>query len=196
MASKLTEISLQRKGLEADFLTRKATDWLRDKVKSIRSPERAAVSILNEPQRQTRFQLGGMYFFMYDPKTKEQLPYYDIFPLVIPLERYADGFLGINLHYLPVRLRANFLDKLTDFAVYNENDEVRRVKATYEILSQTRRYKELQPCLKRYLFNNVKSRLATVLPGEWETAIFLPVEQFQKQSKRVVHQESMQEIKG
>jgi hypothetical protein len=196
MSSKLTEISLQRKGLEADFLTRKATDWLRDKVKSIRSPERVAVSILKETQRNTRFLMGGMYFFMYDPKTKEKLPYYDIFPLVIPLERYADGFLGINLHYLPVRLRAMFLDKLTDFALYDDKDDVRRVKVTYDILAQTKRYKELQPCLKRYLFNNVKSRVATVLPGEWETAIFLPVEQFEKQSKRVVHQESIDQIRG
>ena len=34
--------------------------------------------------------------FFYDPKLKKKLPYYDTFPLVLPLENYSDGFLGLN----------------------------------------------------------------------------------------------------
>ena len=49
--------------------------------------------------------------FFYDPKFKKTLPYYDTFPLVLPLETYNDGFLGINMHYLPIPLRVNLLDQ-------------------------------------------------------------------------------------
>ena len=33
-----------------------------------------------------------MYTFFYDPKTKDKLPYYDRFPVVIINEIYPDGF--------------------------------------------------------------------------------------------------------
>ena len=40
---------------------------------------------------------GRLNMFIYDPKLKKKLPYYDTFPLVLPLENYNDGFLGIKL---------------------------------------------------------------------------------------------------
>ena len=36
---------------------------------------------------------GNMYLFLYDPKYKETLPYYDTAPLVIPFKSVAAGFL-------------------------------------------------------------------------------------------------------
>ena len=54
--------------------------------------------------------------FVYGPKHAKKLPYYDTFPLVLPLERYSDGFLGMNFHYLPIPLRMKLLDKIFDFA--------------------------------------------------------------------------------
>jgi hypothetical protein len=53
-----------------------------------------------------------MYFFIYDRKGKNELDYYDRFPLIIPLESYSDGFLGLNIHYLPMRYRIAFMRKL------------------------------------------------------------------------------------
>ena len=51
-----------------------------------------------------------MYF--YDPKHKETLPYYDRFPLIIMVGPAPRGFIGLNLHYLPLATRAKFLDAL------------------------------------------------------------------------------------
>ena len=68
--------------------------------------------------RQTAFSsnvLGKMYFFSYDPKWKDKLPWYDRFPLIFPIERYNDGFLGINFHYLHPRDRAILMDELKEF---------------------------------------------------------------------------------
>src|SRR5690348_3007714 len=65
--------------------------------------------------RQTLYPVGGaMYLFRYNPKTKETLPYYDTFPLVIPVKLLPDGFHGLNLHYLPPMLRAKLMMALMD----------------------------------------------------------------------------------
>ena len=45
-------------------------------------------------------------------KLKNKLPYYDRFPLTLPIEQYSDGFLGINLHYLSILMRIRLLDRL------------------------------------------------------------------------------------
>ena len=58
---------------------------------------------------------GRMFMYFYDPKTKETLPYYDKFPLIIMVEKAPKGFYGLNLHYLSPKLRAKFFDKLLEY---------------------------------------------------------------------------------
>ena len=62
-----------------------------------------------------------MYF--YDPKTKDTLPYYDRFPLTIMVGPAPKGFYGLNLHYLPLDIRARFLDSLLDTINNKRYDE-------------------------------------------------------------------------
>ena len=33
--------------------------------------------------------IGGLYLFSYDPKTKDTLPYYDTFPLVLEIFKFS-----------------------------------------------------------------------------------------------------------
>ncbi|MCX8482533.1 MAG: hypothetical protein ORN50_03055 [Crocinitomicaceae bacterium] len=193
MASTLTQIAKQKTALEQDFLSRKSVTWLQEKVKKLKSPMALAKEIAKEKSRQGGvFQMGGLYHFFYDPLTKRDLPYYDIFPLVIPVKRKDDGFLGINLHYLPPRYRAIFLDKLMGLAVLNTNNEPQRLQITYEILEATQRYKEFRPCLKHYLSTQIKSKILTVQPEEWETALFLPTANFMKAPISQVYKESIE----
>ena len=152
-----------------------------------------AKEISTEKSRQGgTFQMGGLYHFFYDPLTKSELPYYDIFPLVIPLKKKDDGFLGLNLHYLPPKYRAAFLDKLMGLAVLNINNEPRRLQITYELLAATQSYKEFRPCLKHYLNTQIKSKILTVQPEEWETALFLPTANFRKAPISQVYKESIE----
>ena len=93
----------------------KSASWYRNAVSLITdrsSPSElfASGKLLGRPSA------GRMSLFFYDPKFKKTLPYYDTFPLVLPLEKYDDGFLGINLHYLPIPLRIRLLDRLVDFS--------------------------------------------------------------------------------
>ena len=127
---------------------------------------------------------------------RDDLPYYDIFPLVIPIEKYHDGFLGLNLHYLPIRYRQMLLLKLKPLAVYNEKDEFKRLRLTYDILNASRRYKEFRPCVKRYLNSHIRSRILDIEPNEWDVAMYLPVHQFKKAPASDVWDESVAEIKS
>ena len=196
MASKLTQIASEKNSLQMERLSRESVKWLMTKMANLKNTSRIPSTIKREDFRNTnRFIKGGLFFFYYDPKTKEDLPYYDKFPLVLMLERYEDGFLGLNLHYLPVNYRVRFLDKLLDYGRFNEDGDPVRLRITYDILTATKRFKEFRPCIKRYLTSHVKSRILAVQPEEWETAVFLPVHQFKKAKADKVWRESVQEIR-
>jgi hypothetical protein len=55
---------------------------------------------------------GKLFFFYYDPKHKETLPYYDQFPLVIPFAKEKGAFRGLNLHYLDYQMRMALFNEL------------------------------------------------------------------------------------
>ena len=102
-----------KESLAKDGLTPRtdaARSWLRSKLDDL-APSREALMRDRESLKDNTV-IGKMYFYFYDPKTKERLPYYDRFPLVIPIEEYKDGFLGLNLHYIHPKSRINLLDKL------------------------------------------------------------------------------------
>lgn len=195
MESKLTKLATEKSAAQLQAMSRQSQDWLKQKVSQLRNPMGVAREISRETSRiGGKFSTGGLYFFYYDPKTKETLPYYDTFPLVLMLQKEPDGFLGLNLHYLPVNYRIAFLDKLMGYAVLNDQDEIKRMRVTYDILSASRRFKEFKPCIKKYLYGHVQSKILTVQPNEWEVAIFLPLQQFKKKTAPKVWQESIEEI--
>lgn len=196
MASKLTQIASERSGLDLQFFSQGSISWLNKKVSELRNPAKIVNDIKKEPGRyRNTFSPGRMYFFSYDPKGKIDLPYYDTFPLVLVLQVEGDGFLGLNMHYLPIKYRVVFLDKLLDYADYDDGNNVNRLRITYDILTASRQYKEFRPCIKKYLLSNVRSKILAIDSKEWEVAVFLPVQNFKKQPANVVWQESMQEIR-
>jgi len=194
--SKLTKLAKEYSEAELTRLSSDSLSWMKKKIQEIRSPSSIAMGIAREKSRQTStFKLGRLYCFYYDPKGKNELPYYDRFPMVLVLDRYEDGFLGLNLHYLPYRYRVAFLKKLLDYAVLDKDDEIQRLRVTYDILTASRRLREFQPCIKRYLFSQIKSRLLTIQPNEWEIASLLPLQQFKKAKDAKVWQESVEQIR-
>jgi hypothetical protein len=88
-----------------------------------------------------------------------------------------------------------FLNKLLQYAVLNKEDEVQRLRVTYDILTASRRFREFRPCLKKYLYNHMRSKLLTIQPNEWEVASFLPIQQFKGARIDKVWKESIEEIR-
>lgn len=196
MASKLTSLAEQKSMAGYKTMSKDSIAWLQDKIAEIKRPDRIPASINAETfRRKSAFSTGMMYCFFYDPKTKADLPYWDKFPVILVLEKYNDGFLGINLHYLPVNMRMAFMSKLMRFAQLTPEDDIKRMRVSYEILNATKRYAEFRPMLKRYLFSQVRSKMLMIQPNEWDVAAMLPIQQFRGARTSTVWKDPVQEHK-
>ena len=166
--------SLAKEGLSTG--TNNARTWLRAKVKELTPTSRALMADRNRLRGKST--IGKMYFYFYDPKTKDTLPYYDRFPLVIPIESYKDGFLGLNLHYIHPKQRLILLDKLSETATNDKFDSKTKLRVSYSYLSGASKAFEATPCIKRYLYSHIQSRFLEISADEWDIAAMLPVETF------------------
>ena len=167
--------------------TQASMEWFSTTV-SNRKVSRAAL-IADGPTRTTQV-YGSMYNFQYDPKTKQTLPYYDRFPLCIPVQKAKGGFYGLNLHYINPLIRAQFLDELYDITNNDKYDRTTKMRITYNLLKSSARMRFFKPCLKHYLSGHIQSPLLLIEPADWEIAIFLPTESFRKVGKETVWNES------
>ena len=174
--------TLQAGAYRANIVPRtdKARVWFRRAVKELGTVNRT--SVLKDPilDKRAKPLIGDMCMYIYDPKLKESLPYYDVFPLVIPIKRYNNGFLGINFHYLSVPLRLGLLEKLQPLS-----QEGRRIG--WDRISK---FRYIRPCVKRYLATHVKSRFLKIEEEQMQLAAMMPVQRFRKESYRKVHAES------
>jgi|TARA_B100000287_G_scaffold296979_1_gene280126 hypothetical protein len=189
MAGKLFD-RLEREAFRGGIQARTAESmkWFRTRVSQIKRV--SGKQVHSEQRQKSRHLFGEMYMMFYDPKHKKTLPYYDRFPLVIPFQKAKNGFLGLNLHYLPHSLRAKFLDELYDTVNNDKFDATTRFKITYDILQRVSQNNAFLPCVKHYLSGHIRSKLAVVDSADWEIAIFLPTEQFKKASLSSVYRDS------
>ena len=178
-----------RSGVQAR--TAQSREWFMDKMKKTKSINRRAL-LKDEALRQTqrRFIPGRMYMYFYDPKHRKTLPYYDNFPLVIAVEPAPGGFYGLNLHYLPLKLRARLFDALLETTNNSKYDDTTKFKINYSKLKSISKLKYFKPCFKHYLTSHVETPVVMVEATEWEVALFMPTHQFRKASAGKVWAES------
>ena len=79
------------------------------------------------------------------------------------------------------------MDELNSYVTNKKYDATTRLKLSYDLLKG---FGRAVPCVKRYLGTNVRSNTVRIDADEWEIAIFLPVERFQKEKARVVWNDS------
>ena len=130
---------------------------------------------------------GKMVFYGYSPKTKDQLMFWDEFPITIILHPQKDGFLGLNLHYLPPSGRANFLNNLLKYVsdpnwIAHNNTSV-EFRVTYGMLKGSAIMKAYRPCIKRYYYKHIVSKVAFISPHDWKTVPFFPLDRFKGASR-------------
>jgi hypothetical protein len=139
---------------------------------------------------------GSLYLFQYNAKLKDTLPYWDMFPVCIPFRSVpaalgsTAGFLGLNLHYLPPKLRAVLMDALMNTISNTKYDETTRFRVTYDLLNSLAQFRYFKPCLKHYLIDHVRSPFLYVKPEEWNLALFMPLARFQKANQSRVWTDS------
>ena len=147
--------------------------WYRNRIKELGTPNTA--ELLRSGKLAKRPHEGFLNMYIYAPKLKDKLPYYDTFPLIMYLKPAEKGFYGFNFHYLPYALRARLLDA----AGQNELNVNEVIKSRLT-----------KPTIKRYLFGYLRSMCLRIEPEDNLTAIMLPVQRFKKASTATVWADS------
>ena len=155
-------------------------NWYKKKVADL-SNRISAARLMRDGTLKRAPSFNKLHFFRYDPKLKATLPYYDTFPLVMPIQSAAGGFLGINFHYLPIPLRMRLLETL----------DRRGFTGNYSKLKNIR---EVKPTIKHYLRRQFVSGFLELEEDDYAPAIFMPVAQFRKASASQVWRDSRRKI--
>jgi hypothetical protein len=194
----MRDLSFMRResGLKAN--SKSTRDWFRKKAAEVASVNPKA--LLDKTGRKTtRLQkedVGRMFMYFYDPKNKETLPYYDRFPVIFVIDVYNDGsFLGLNLHYLPTLYRAKLMDALYQTINNDRYDKTTRLRLTYQLLSSATKFRFFKPCLKKYLYNHLRSNMVEIQINDWDYVALLPLERFQKAKAQQVQSDSIQQFR-
>lgn len=175
-------------------LLKKTSVYLSTKAKEAQSWYRERIAGLSggqpppappEPPKKDFFkksplpEIGKMYIYYYDPKWKHKLPYYDQYPLTIPIDYYNDGFLGLNLHYLPPGARITLLQVLYDLLNNQDYNDQTKLNISYGILkTYSSKYAGFENCVKRYLYGHVRSSFHEINPSDWEKVALLPLQRW------------------
>lgn len=149
-----------------------STRWYRSKITSLGGTTMTAEQHIEEGYATAKPNYGMMNLFHYQPQTAEKLPFYDLFPLVIPVEKNRDGFTGINFHFLSIPMRVAFLNLLTEaFA----DDRMEKLNLTWRQISGLGKSKAI---VRRYKAKNVKSTFLRLPIEDMLIAVLLPVQKF------------------
>lgn len=172
--------------------SRASFEWYRREASKLSQKDPNKIMRESKAEMVNQILPGHMYMFLYDPKHKNTLPYYDKFPLIFPFRKVPGGFLGLNLHYLHPRQRAMLMEAL--YALERESDAGKKLQLSYRILASSAKYKWFGPCVKHYLNSHVRSRFIMVDPEHWPIAAMLPTQQFVGASKEKVWNDSANRI--
>ena len=103
------------------------------------------------------FAPGQLYFFTYSAQTKQ--PYYDMYPLSYVIEYQKGGFLGCNVHYVPLTQRDELAISLLNNSAQGAVAVPRRT-------------------LHKYVYTGVRGTPYRIPDTEWIDVAQLPTEKF------------------
>jgi hypothetical protein len=160
-------------------ITKKSYSWYTQQALLLGRQGYTAKRVIGNPSgiHPSKVIPGKLYLFMYDAKHKDTLPHWDMFPMVFPFKMTKDGFIGLNMHYLPVPFRIKLLDRLMEIDGTKKTQRV-KMQLSWELISGSARLKLLEPCVHRYLNTQIYSQFREVERADWATAMMLPCQQF------------------
>lgn len=176
---------------------RRSAQWYQDQVKSLVGTSYAATRFQQDYSENMtgRMLPGRMYLINYsNPITKDKLPYYDMFPLILPFNIESSYVTAINFHYLHPTSRVILLEKLSRFKI-GDTDIQTRIRADWGILSNFARFREVKPSVKRYAKSRIKGKYLFIQPDDWTTAAVMPTESFRGSSKQQVYLDSNRKMR-
>ena len=171
----------------------KSRTWFDQQARLIAAQRIQPMSLIrsDSARNKSRIVPGELYLFQYDAKHHDTLPYWDMFPLVFPFSKTPDGFIGLNMHYLPYMYRIKLLDRLMQFKTSKNLTETTKLRYSWGTIAGVSKFKWAEPCVHRYLSSQVQSPYKKIDSGDWATALMLPVERFVGAQKLKVWNESL-----
>lgn len=146
---------------------RKSIDWFNTFIKkNVRG------------HRVSKPQPGRLYTFAYDAKHKATLPYWDKFPLIVYLglsTKHRGLMLGLNLHYIPVKARKEFMEELLKHATTERITNRTTLNINW---GKVKGMRGADHMIKAYLPNHVKGPFMEIKPQDWSSVINLPTQRF------------------
>jgi hypothetical protein len=100
--------------------------------------------------------LGSLAVFKYSPKHHRTLAYFDTFPASVVIGHYSDGFLAVNLHFLPWSFRLNLAERMLRATKNKNRITYAKIKKAFQSLQLPIGYAQI--ILKRYLFSHITSK--------------------------------------
>ena len=85
----MKDLYTKENGNPVDYIRELAEEQMRE------TPQK----ILIDSDRTKRLLPGRMYMMKYDPKNKNDLAYYDRFPVFLCMNVHKEWFTGLNFHY-------------------------------------------------------------------------------------------------
>lgn len=177
-----------------DMTSAEATLWFRDNLTNIGYIRPTSV-LEKSGAYLPRLAPGGIYFYGYKPKGSLDLPFFDRFPLTLVLQREKGGFLGLNFHYLHPMERADFFNDLSKYIndpKYDTNPGA-KMAVTYSVMKKSK-IGYYRPCIKRYYYSHIVSKVTAVPPVYWKFMLFLSIDRFAKMVRDQVWKESRRMI--
>lgn len=170
-------------------LNQKSQAWFTRQANSLNGVV-TAESVMNlnllGGKQKNNVQPGKMYCYFYDPKGKATLPFYDTFPMVLPFSADKTGFHGINMHYLPYKLRFKLLDSLLSISQSKALTPNAKIQMSWKLVGSLGTSALAKFATKQYLFSHVRSQFVEIPADKWSLALMMPVESFKKQNKNTV----------
>ena len=129
---------------------------------------------------------GKLYLYAYDAKNKDTLPVWDKFPLILCLgSKVAKNgnllFYGLNLHYVPPRVRQEFLEIMLVYQSTKRLTDKTKLNVDWQ---KAKSFQYAQKMIKAYLPVQMKSPASEVDPSEWINVIYMPLQSFVQNGSR------------
>ena len=176
---------------------KESMDWFSKQIpkdtksaKSIMSQLKSGLKKKNSPM------VGKMYLFSYlDPVHRKTLDLWDIYPLIFPFNWYTSKagdkiFVGINMHYVPYRVRFKMLLKLLQIKTgkkYKPND---KLKLSWGVIKSLTGTKLAEHCVHAYRFDHVTSPFTEIPANDWEIVTFMPLGKFTSDKSTVTNKKA------
>ena len=165
-------------------LQKKSVRWYAEEIKRIKKNRYNKSNFIRMSHERTkRLEIGKMYMFEYIAKHRDTLPVWDRYPLVLPFTTTENGFIGINLHYLPHKIRAWLLSRL----LKHSNEKTNKVHISWQLLTRLSRANVAEYATHRYLLTHITSPFRLVKIEDYPNAIMLPLAGWYGNDKKLVN---------